>query len=116
MNKYTVCRYLATVPASFPYIMSTITVLLQYMRLSETCGAIWECLKPADISARDKNDWIRTANEFNERTNFPNCTGVDGKHIWIRKPNNSGSQFIFYKYFFSTFLMTVADAVCCSYQ
>jgi hypothetical protein len=31
---------------------------------------------------RDKNDWMLTANEFYEKTNFPNCIGaVDGKHI-----------------------------------
>jgi len=44
------------------------------------------------MSARDKNDWIRSAYEFYERTNFPNCIGaVDGKYIRIRKPNESGS-------------------------
>jgi len=46
------------------------------------------------MSARDKNDWIRTADEFYERTNFPNSIGaVDGKHIRIRKLNESESQF-----------------------
>jgi len=39
----------------------------------DTCDVIRECLKPACMSARDKNDWIRTAHEFYERTNFPNC-------------------------------------------
>ena len=73
-----------------------------------------ECLKPAYMSARDKNDWIRTANEFDERTNFPNCIGaVDGKHIRIRKPNESGSQFFSYKNFFCRVLMAVADADYC---
>ena len=66
------------------------------------------------MSARDKNDWIRTADEFYERTNFPNCIGaVDGKHIRIRKPNESGSQFFSYKNFSSTVLVAVADADCC---
>jgi len=66
------------------------------------------------MSARDKNDWIRTADEFCERTNFPNCIGaVDGKHIRIRKPNESGSQFFSYKNFSSTLLVAVADADCC---
>ena len=27
----------------------------------DTCDAIWEYLKPAYVSARDKNDWIGTA-------------------------------------------------------
>ena len=71
-------------------------------------------MKPAYKSARDKNDWIRTADEFYERTNLPNCVGaVDGRHIKIRKPNESGSQFFNYKNFFSTVLMAVADADYC---
>jgi len=39
----------------------------------DTCDAIWECLKMVYMSARDKNDWIGTADEFYERTNFLNC-------------------------------------------
>jgi hypothetical protein len=66
------------------------------------------------MSARGKNDWICTADEFYERTNFPNSVGaVDGKHIRIRKPNGSRTQFFNYKYFFSTALMAVADADYC---
>jgi hypothetical protein len=60
----------------------------------DTCDAICECLKPAYKSARDKTDWIRTADEFYERAYFANCVGaVDAKHIRIRKPNECGSQF-----------------------
>jgi len=66
------------------------------------------------MSARDKNDWIRTTNEFYKRTNFPNCIEVvDGKHITIKKPNESGSQFFNYKNFFCTVLMAVAGAGYC---
>jgi len=66
------------------------------------------------MSARDKNDWIRTADQFYEKTHFPNCIGaVDGKHIMIRKTNENGSQFFNYKNFFSTVLMAVADADYC---
>jgi len=66
------------------------------------------------MSARDKNGWIRTADVFYERTTFPNCIGaVDGKHIRIRKPNDSGIQCFSYKNFFSTVLMAVADADYC---
>jgi len=60
----------------------------------DTCDAIRECMKLAYMSARDRNDWISTADEFNERTNFPNCIGaVDGKNIRMRKPNEIGTQF-----------------------
>ena len=57
----------------------------------DRCDAIWQCLTPAYMSARDKNDcWIRTADEHYERTNFPNCiVAVDGKCIRMRKPNDS---------------------------
>jgi hypothetical protein len=77
-----------------------------------TCYAIWECLKPVYMSIRD-SDWIRTADEFYVRADFPNCIGAaEGKHVRMRKPNDNGSQFFSYKNFFSTVLMAVADAVC----
>ena len=66
------------------------------------------------MSAREKNDWTRTADEFYDRTNFPNCVGaVDGKHIRMRKTKENGSQFFNYKHFFSAVFMAVADAVYC---
>ena len=112
MNKYAVCRYLATrnsfISLHYEYLLGATTVR---EIVTDTCDVIWERLKPAYMSARDKNDWIRTANEFYYRTNFPNCIGaVDGKQIRIRNPNESGSQFFNYKNFFSMVLMAVADA------
>lgn len=43
-------------------------------------------------------DWKVIAKQFEERWNFPNCLGcVDGKHIEIIPPANSGSYFYNYK-------------------
>ena len=82
----------------------------------DTCGAIWECLKQACMSARDKmTGYAQPMNST--RTTFPNCIGaVDGKHIRMTKPNESGSQFFNYKKFYSTVLVlvVVVDADCCS--
>ena len=94
----------------YDYLLSSTTV---HKIVRDTCDTIWECLKLAYVSARDNNDWIRTADEFYERTNFPNCIAVDGKHIRMRKPNESGSQFFNYKNFFSTVFMAMAEADHC---
>lgn len=53
------------------------------------------------------------AKQFFTRWNYPNCCGaIDGKHIRIRCPSNSGSLFFNYKAFFSVVLLAVVDANC----
>lgn len=59
----------------------------------------------------DRDFWLKISQEFNERTQFPNCIGaIDGKHIRIKKPNKSGSEFFNYKSFFSTVLLAISDS------
>ena len=63
---------------------------------------------------KSEKDWLRTADEFYERTNFPNCLGTDdGKHIRMSKTDDSGSLFVNYKNFFSTVLTALVDADYC---
>lgn len=46
-------------------------------------------------------EWEQIASGFNKKANFPHCVGaVDGKHIRLKKPINSGSMYINYKDFF----------------
>lgn len=57
------------------------------------------------------DNWMDVANEFNYRWNFPNCLGaIDGKHVPIVCPANSGSLFYNYKKFYSIVLMAISDS------
>ena len=85
-------------------------MLQLYVQLSEVPLTPYGNFCYGSISQLDKNDWIRKAEISYEKTNFPLCIGaLDGKHIRIRKTNESGSPFFSYKIFFSTVLLAVAD-------
>lgn len=61
-----------------------------------------------------KDEWRRIAEGFEKFTNFPNCIGaIDGKHIRIMKPIESGSLYYNYKHFYSTVLVALCDANYC---
>ncbi|XP_071501308.1 uncharacterized protein [Diadema antillarum] len=55
--------------------------------------------------------WLEVAGDFEVRWNLPRCLGaLDGKHIRIQKPKNSGSLYFNYKQFFSVVLMALVDS------
>lgn len=59
----------------------------------------------------DTNKWKSVAQRFNALWNLPNCIGsIDGKHIRIQAPPNSGSAYYNYKEYFSIVLLGVVDA------
>lgn len=52
-----------------------------------------------------KEEWQLIAHDFNQHWNYPFCLGsMDGKHIMLQAPINTGSEFINYKGFFSIVL------------
>lgn len=58
-----------------------------------------------------EQEWKNKARQFELLWNFPHCIGsIDGKHIVIEAPCNSGSDFFNYKQQFSIVLLAIVDA------
>ena len=77
----------------------------------DVCTAIWDALASIHLPVPSKAEWHSIAEDFYVRWNFPNCIeAIDGKHIMIQCPSNSGSLFFNYKSYFSIVLLVVALA------
>lgn len=105
-------RYLAAgdlqISLSFSYRISPAAVNGIIM---STCKELWKVLAPVVMALPTKEDWLKIAQDFDNMWHFPNCIGaLDGKHVVIQAPNNSGSLFFNYKGTFSIVLMALVDA------
>ena len=77
----------------------------------DVCTAIWDALASIHMPVPSEVEWHSIADDFFARWNFPNCIGaIDGKHVMIQCPVNSGSLFYNYKSYFSIVLLAVASA------
>ncbi|XP_018364060.1 PREDICTED: uncharacterized protein LOC108761821 [Trachymyrmex cornetzi] len=77
----------------------------------EVCRTIWHVLQPIVLPTLNANGWTKISNEYMLRWQFPNCIGaLDGRHMEIKKPPCSGSQYYNYKSFFSIVLLALCDA------
>ena len=55
--------------------------------------------------------WRDIAAGFELNANFPNCIGaIDGKHVRITCPTDSGSLYFDHKEYFSLVLLAIADS------
>lgn len=58
-------------------------------------------------------EWIDVQRNVETKWNFPLCCGaIDGKHVSIKRPPGSGSEFFNYKGGYSVVLLALADADC----
>ncbi|XP_050676737.1 uncharacterized protein LOC126973475 isoform X1 [Leptidea sinapis] len=87
--------------------MSTISKIIK-----ETCSVIWSVLSAEYLKLPNtEEEWRAIAEAFKTKANFPHCLGaLDGKHIRITKPINSGSMFFNYKDYFSFILFAIVDS------
>ena len=77
----------------------------------EVCDAICQVLGTSLKAPTHTQEWLEIARGFEEKWQFPHCLGaIDGKHIHIKAPPNSGSQYYNYKSRFSIVLLAIADA------
>ena len=68
-------------------------------------------MQPIYLPEPDEEFWKIKASEFQARWRFSHClAAIDGKHVTLRKPLRSGSDFFNYKKSFSIVLMAGADA------
>jgi hypothetical protein len=77
--------------------------------VAEVCNAIIQLLEEY-MPIPTTTQWLDTADEFWNTWNFPNCVGaIDGKHVAITAPENSGSMYFNYKKTSSIALMALVD-------
>lgn len=79
------------------------SLFLQDITISSYCSQIPTC----------EEEWMSVSEQFERKWHFPHCIGaIDGKHVKITKPPNSGSYFYNYKNTFSVVLMAIVNAKC----
>ncbi|XP_050311340.1 uncharacterized protein LOC126746961 [Anthonomus grandis grandis] len=77
----------------------------------EVCNAIIELLADYIKIPLTRDEWEKVANDFGAKWQFWNCLGaIDGKHVRIIKPANSGSRYYNYEGTHSIVLMAIVDA------
>lgn len=76
----------------------------------QTCEAIWKVLQPEFLPFPTKENFTECSEGFWKTWNFPHCLGaVDGKHVTLKCPPNSGSVYYNYKGPFSLLLLACVD-------
>ncbi|XP_022162249.1 uncharacterized protein LOC111028028 [Myzus persicae] len=82
--------------------------------LPEVCDSIYSVLENYIKVPNTQEEWDDIKKGFSNRWNFPGCGGaLDGKHVVLRAPFHSGSNFYNYKGSFSIILFALVDDQYC---
>lgn len=78
----------------------------------EVCAALYECFEEEAFPEMHHADkWREIAQRFQDKWNMPHCMGaLDGKHVRIKKPPNTGTLYFNYKRYFSVPMLALVDA------
>lgn len=94
-----------TIAFSFRLGRPTVSIIVK-----EVCREIWNVIQPVYLPPPTTQTWKRAEEGFSALWGFPNCVGsLDGKHIKLKSPKHSGSEYYCYKNCFSTVLLAVVD-------
>ncbi|XP_065069253.1 putative nuclease HARBI1 [Rhopilema esculentum] len=79
--------------------------------VTETCDAIYQNLKDRYLKIPStSHQWKTISDGFYNLWDYPFCVGaLDGKHIAIKQPKMSGSEYFNYKGYFSIVLLALAS-------
>ncbi|KMQ89149.1 nuclease harbi1 [Lasius niger] len=82
--------------------------------VSETCETLWNSLHESVMPPPNEKNWLRIADEFERKWNFPHCIdAIDENHVVIQAPPHSGSIYYNYKGTHSINLLAVLNANYC---
>ncbi|CAH1973662.1 unnamed protein product [Acanthoscelides obtectus] len=79
--------------------------------IPEVCDALIESLQEYVKVPSTTEEWLQISAEFERKWQFPHTIGaIDGKHVVLQAPINSGTEYYNYKHFFSIVLFALVDA------
>ncbi|XP_031328869.1 uncharacterized protein LOC116177118 [Photinus pyralis] len=78
--------------------------------VTEVCQALCDALKDYVKMPSTIEEWTQTSKIFEDVWHFPHClAALDGKHIMLQAPIQSGSEYYNYKSFHSIVLLALVD-------
>ncbi|XP_040174386.1 putative nuclease HARBI1 [Anopheles arabiensis] len=77
----------------------------------QVCDCLVEVLRNYVKLPTNSDEWMKIVQGFEEKWNFPHTLGaIDGKHVMIKAPPHSGTDYFNYRRFFSVVFLGVVDS------